>query len=102
MTYPPNGEDIKDFLDLARREGCLIIWTHLAFRPGGKTEGNRAHNNNMSCWKGQFQGCVSHRIMDDWILPINHQDDVVLLTCRNNAFVGIDLDLLLRAQKRDE
>ena len=77
----------------------------MAFRPGYESESRDSRDNKiMSYWKDEWlfhQHVLDSERIDDWIMPIDHLEDCVLLICRNNAFVGTHLDLLLTKLKRD-
>ncbi len=81
-------------LEAARRNGLKIIYVVVHFRPGYPEVSPRNANFNAVRQSGRFHGEAGTEVHPD-LAP--QPDDIVVTKRRVGAFLGTDLDMILRA-----
>jgi nicotinamidase-related amidase len=87
-------ERINEFIKFQRYFGSLIIWTHLLFRPGCPEVSEQ--NEDMKELTKKFG--LTHPSTCHLIINVE-QNDIIVRTHRNNAFLCTDLGTLLKVHQ---
>ena len=88
---------MKQFIDDCRAEGMQIIYTDSLHREGGKNAGHSVDNCSPLADESIDQEFMS-RIIEE-LSPRKDLGDIVVSKPRYSAFIGTDLDLILRTLK---
>lgn len=109
-AYAKRGEDaslvrdavepVRELLDAARSAGVLVVYTQNTTLPDGRSDSPAwlyFKNYSRPELGGQYtlEGTWGHEIIPQ-LTP--HEGEVVVRKHRSDAFVGTDLDLILRSQ----
>ena len=89
-------ERAKDVLDAARDAGIFVAYIVVNFRPGFPEISDLNKTFSARKASGQSQGPDPPPLIHPTVTP--RQDEPVVVKHRVSAFLGIDLDVILRSQ----